>query len=77
MLRQTAVGLYGVVVIVKRFKAIHLGTYFWLKFLTNFLNVMASLLMISIINKPVLDLALQMGYLSVDAYFCVVVYSFW
>ena len=46
LIRYMAVGLYGLLVLCKRFSPLHLGNYFWLKFLTSFLNILASLMLL-------------------------------
>ena len=54
--RYSVVGLVGIIVFIKKMKSNFVGTYFWVKFLQSFLNIFASLLMVTLIRLPLTDM---------------------
>lgn len=77
LIRYSVVGVVAFVVIYKKWGVLIIGTYFWVKFLSSFLNIFASLMMVTLVRLPVSDMILSLGAFAADQYFCMIVYSYW
>jgi hypothetical protein len=61
----------------KKWKAIFVGTYFWVKLIQSILNVFSALLMVTLTQLPFTDMILSVVAFALDQYFCIVIYSKW
>jgi hypothetical protein len=77
LIRYSMVGVIGLIVCCKKWKAIYVGTYFWVKFISSFLNIFVSLLMMTILRLPISEMIFSLASFASDQYFCLVAYSFW
>ncbi|TNV75883.1 hypothetical protein FGO68_gene2173 [Halteria grandinella] len=75
--RYSVAGVIGVVMIVKKWSALYQGTYFWVKFISSFLNVFSGLMMVTLTQLPFSDMILSICSFALDQYFCLVIYSMW
>ena len=67
----------GVILICKRFRSAFMGTYFWVKWLSSFLNVFIQVMMSTILNPPLTEVLLSFTFFVLDQYFCLVAFSLW
>ena len=67
----------GLVMIKKQWSALYVGTYFWVKLISSFLNLFSALLMVSVTQLPFSDMILSICAFALDQYFCLVIYSLW
>lgn len=66
VIRYSVVGVVGVIVVVRKFRMLSVGFYFWVKFLQSFLNVFASLLMLSLISLKFTDMIMTVAFFAID-----------
>jgi hypothetical protein len=61
----------------KKFPTVIVSAYFWTRFISSLLNVLASLSLVLSINVSPIQLFMDLGVLGIDIYISVIVYSFW
>ena len=76
-LRYSIAGIMGVVMLRKGWSSLYTGTYFWVNFISSFLNVFSALLMVTLSQLPFNDMILSISAFALDQYFCIVLYSLW
>lgn len=77
LLRYSLVIVVGLVMLWKKWKAICVGSYFWVKLIQSILNVFSALLMVILTQLPFTDMILSVVSFALDQYFCIVIYSKW
>ena len=77
LLKYSVIGIVGIVMLLKKWRTLLIGTYFWVKCLSSFLNIFSSLLMVTLVQLPFSDMILSLSTFALDQYFCLVIYSYW
>ncbi len=77
LLRYSLVIVVGLIMLWKKWKAIYVGSYFWVKLIQSILNVFSALLMVILTQLPFTDMILSVVSFALDQYFCIVIYSKW
>lgn len=49
IMRYSVVGIFGIVLVFKKYTTKFIGIYFWVKFLQSYLNIFSSLLMVTLL----------------------------
>jgi hypothetical protein len=77
LLRYSLVIVVGLIMLWRKWKAIYVGSYFWVKLIQSILNVFSALLMVILTQLPFTDMILSVVSFALDQYFCIVIYSKW
>jgi len=77
VVRYSVVMVIGLIMLWKKWKAMYVGTYFWVKLIQSILNVFSALLMVTLTQLPFTDMILSVVSFALDQYFCIVIYSKW
>ncbi len=64
--RYTIPGVMGIVMIKKLWSALYVGSYFWVKLISSFLNVFSALLMVTVAQMPFSDMILSICAFALD-----------
>jgi hypothetical protein len=64
--RYSIAGIMGIVMLSKKWSALYTGTYFWVKFISSFLNMFSALLMVTLTQLPFSEMILSIGAFATD-----------